>query len=362
MTNKRYIIPFFIPHIGCPHSCVFCSQNKITGREKPITPEEILPIIRQYRATFSDKTKKVEVAFFGGSFTGIPIKLRSALLQEAYNAKKMGLLHNIRLSTRPDYIDEDILNHLKDFEVDIIELGVQSMDSEVLALSQRGHGAEDVIKASKLIKGYGFKLGLQMMIGLPGSHERTEIETAVQICRLKPDFVRIYPALVIRGTKLEDMYKNKTYRPPPLQKAVEVCVKLSEIFIKKNINIIRIGLQPTGLIKEGGEVAAGPFHPSFRQLVDSRLVLNVIVKIIGQRGMDLTRGLAIMANPRFISTLQGINKENLKILKEMHPGSRIRMLMDKSLKRSVLRLETEQDLIETDYLRAIEKGIGCSSP
>ncbi len=357
MTDKRYIIPFFVPHIGCPHACVFCSQNKITGQEKPVTPGEILPTVKEYISTFHDKTRRIEIAFFGGSFTGIPMDMQRALLNEAYNAKMAGLIDGIRLSTRPDYINKKILHDLKAFGVDTVELGVQSMDNKVLALSQRGHVAADVVKSSKLIKNHGFKLGLQMMIGLPGSYEITELNTATEICALEPDFVRIYPALVIRGTKMETLYKSGAYTPLPLHGAIDICVRLTEIFIKERIKIIRMGLQPTDLISEGAEVIAGPFHPSFRQLVDAKLVLKVIVKIIEQRGMDLSRGLILTVNPRCLSTLQGINKANIKTLREMYPGLYIKTMTDETLKGNVLRLRGDRDLIETDYLRVIEKGV-----
>ena len=357
MAKDRYIIPFFIPHLGCPHDCVFCSQNKITGRERSILPEEILPTVLEYRATFPKDVGRIEVAFFGGSFTGIPLPLQNAFLQQAHAAKEKGLIDEIRLSTRPDYINKDIMENIKRHGVDTVELGVQSMNDRVLDLSQRGHTAEDVVYASGLIRGYGFELGLQMMVGLPGSDRESEVYTAARVCDLGPDFVRIYPALVIKGTALEDMFKEGTYRPLPLKEAVETCVILAQMFARERIKVIRMGLQPTDLINEGGEVVAGPFHPSFRQLVDSRLVLKVIGKVIDQRGLSLGAGLVIEVNPRAMSTLKGIGKESIKTLKETYPGLDIKVSGNGSLGETVLRFISGDSLSEVDYRRVLEKGI-----
>ena len=356
MSKEHFIIPFFIPHIGCPHNCVFCSQDKITGKECPVKPEEVLPVIREYRATIPRGAKAVEAAFFGGSFTGIPVALQKAFLKEARLAKEEGLIEGIRLSTRPDYIDKEVLGRLKDYGVDTIELGVQSMSDKVLAKSSRGHTSADVVRASRSIREYGFKLGLQMMIGLPGSGRETEIETASRICSLKPDFVRIYPALVIRGTDLEIMYKKGLYKPLALEEAIDTCVALAEMFLRENISIIRIGLQPTDLISQDGEVAAGPFHPSFRQLVDSRLVLKAVKRIIGQREKVLGKGLVIEVNPGALSMLQGIGKESINALKREYPGLEIKVRQNRGLGRSEMRFISGGTVFGSDYREVIRKG------
>ncbi|MGI6703150.1 MAG: elongator complex protein 3 [Clostridia bacterium] len=357
MAKDHYIIPFFIPHTGCPHHCVFCSQNKITGKERPVLPEHILTTVREYIATFPRDAKRVEVAFFGGSFTGIPLPLQNAFLGQAYAAKRKGLIDGIRLSTRPDYINNSILDNLKGYGVDTVELGVQSMNNRVLDLSQRGHTAEDVAYASRLIRGYGFNLGLQMMVGLPGSDREAEIETAERVCALGPDFVRIYPALIIRGTALEEMYRAGTYRPLPLGEAVDVCVTLAEMFARERIKVIRMGLQPTDMINEEGEVVAGPFHPSFRQLVDSRLLLKVVSKVIDQRGLNSVGELVIEANPRTLPTLQGIGKESIKSLREAYPRLAVKVTGNRGLGQTVLRIISGDGLSEVDYRRVLEKGI-----
>jgi radical SAM enzyme (TIGR01210 family) len=354
MSKTHFIVPFFIPHIGCPHHCVFCSQGKITGKERPVTPEEVIPTIREYRTTIPRNARMVEAAFFGGSFTGIPVPLQRAFLKEAYLAKKEGLIDGIRLSTRPDYIDQEVLERLAEFHVDTVELGVQSMSDEVLIKSGRGHTSADVVQASRKIREYGFRLGLQMMIGLPGSRPDTEVQTASRICALKPDFVRIYPTLVIRGTALETMYKKGMYKPPSLEEAVDLCAVLAAMFIRENIAIIRIGLQPTELINEGGEVVAGPFHPSFRQLVDSRLVLKAVKWILNQRGIELEEGLVMEVSPRSLSTLMGIGKKNIKALEREYPGLEVKVLKKKKLGRSEIRFTNGKRVFEADYRQVIK--------
>ena len=354
MTKTHYIVPFFIPHIGCPHDCVFCSQRKITGKERPVSPEEVIPTIREYRTTIPRKARVVEAAFFGGSFTGIPVPLQRAFLKEAYLAKKEGLIDRIRLSTRPDYIDQEVLERLVQFHVDTIELGVQSMSDEVLSKSARGHNCTDVVQASRKIREYGFRLGLQMMVGLPGSRPDIEVQTASRICALKPDFVRIYPTLVIRGTVLEKMYKKGMYKPPSLEEAVDLCAVLAAMFIRENIAIIRIGLQPTELISEGGEVVAGPFHPSFRQLVDSRLVLRAVKWILDQRGIEPEKELVMEVNPRSLSTFKGIGKESIKVLEREYPGLKIKVLKNQSLGYSEIRFTNGKRVFEADYRQVIK--------
>lgn len=355
MSNKHYIIPFFIPHIGCPHDCVFCSQNKITGREDSISAGEILPTVREYLATLPNDNRWVEVAFFGGSFTGIPAHHQEEFLEKARYAKEKGLIDGIRLSTRPDYIDETVLKRLKSYLVDTIELGVQSMDDRVLKKSLRGHTAADVLYASNLIKENGFCLGLQMMIGLPGSSPNIEIETARRICEIGPKLIRIYPALVIRGTALETMYLKGKYKPLSLEDAVETCTVLAEMFIKSDINVIRMGLQPTDLINAGREVVAGPFHPAFRQLVDSKLLRKTVKRVLDQRSLDDEAGLVIQVNPALVSTLQGIKKESLSILKKEYPELRITVSQNNTLGKWNVRFINGATVFEVDYRRVIIK-------
>ena len=279
--NKHYIIPIFVPHLGCPNDCVFCNQKSISGQQKMITKEDIEKTIEFYLENIKDKEAEKEVAFFGGSFTGIDVEKQEEFLKTAYKYIKKGKINSIRISTRPDYIDKTVLKRLKKYKVETIELGVQSANDYILKQSHRGHTFGDVKKASKLIRWYGFKLGHQMMIGLPESTRIDEINTAKELIKLKPKMVRIYPVLVIKNTKLEKDFLNEKYTPLSVVQAVETCKEIVPLFVKRGIEIIRIGLQNTDEItdpsNEKSEVVAGPYHPAFRQLVESGLWYDSIL-------------------------------------------------------------------------------------
>ena len=262
MSARKNIIPIFVPHWGCPHNCVFCNQNRITGEKKPATAEDVKKAIAG--ATAED----AQVAFYGGSFTAIPTEQQEELLQAASG-------HSIRLSTRPDCIDESVLNRLKKYGVDTIELGAQSLDNEVLRLAGRGHTAEDVENASKQIKDAGFKLILQMMTGLPKDTEEKDIETAKKIIALKPDGVRIYPTVIVKGTVLFELWKLGRYKEHTVEDAVQVCSKLLPLFDEAKIPVIRLGLNPTDDLS-GGDAAAGAYHSALGELVKSRIKRNEI--------------------------------------------------------------------------------------
>jgi histone acetyltransferase (RNA polymerase elongator complex component) len=302
MNKRHYIIPIFVPHKGCPHDCIFCNQKKITGSIKTVTSEDVQNTIETYLSTIDRQNSHVELSFFGGSFTGIPIDYQNELLEVAKKNYNDGKIDAIRLSTRPDYINEKILTNLKSYGVSIIELGVQSMDKDVLIHSDRGHTSEDVINASKLIKGYGISLGLQMMVGLPMDTLEKDVFTAKEIIKLEPDFVRIYPALVIRDTYLEYMYLNDLYKPLNVDEAVDICKRLYIEFAKHNIKIIRLGLQTTEQINLGKDVISGPFHPSFRELVESS-IFNDMIRYMIEVYFVKSQKITISVSPRDISRL-----------------------------------------------------------
>ncbi len=276
---KHYNIPVFVPHMGCPHDCVFCSQKTITGTQDIMTPHKARKIIDKFLKDIKPEGY-VEIAFFGGSFTGIPKPERIGFLEVASEYVKKGVVSGIRLSTRPDYITEEILAELKNYGVTAIELGVQSMDSEVLNLSGRGHDTKCVKKAVELIRKYPFELGLQMMTGLPGDTFEKSLQTAREFVKLKPDTVRIYPTLVIKGTVLEKMYLNGKYTPMTVEGAAELLGELKEIFDSSAIRIIRMGLQTTEEISRDGEVVAGPFHEAIGELAKSNIFLKKLYKLL----------------------------------------------------------------------------------
>lgn len=309
MKSKHRIIPIFVPHIGCIHNCVFCNQNSITGSEnnkEEINAEFADKTIKEYLETINTYDTTVEVSFFGGTFTAIDINRQRELLEVAMKYKDNKQIDYIRLSTRPDNINTEILDHLKSYKVDVIELGVQSLDNEVLRLSGRGHTANDVYEASKLIKEYGFTLGHQIMIGLPGDTLEKDIETTKKVIEMKPDLCRIYPALIIKDTPMEIMFKQNKYIPYSLDKAIEVCKIIYSMLINSKINVIRVGLQATEEISEGKDIIAGPFHPAFRELVEGSIINSVLFYNIDN---NFTGEVNIKINPKDISKLFAYKKK-----------------------------------------------------
>lgn len=308
MSKKEYIIPIFIPFLGCPHDCAFCNQVKITNYKDNINKENTIRQINQYLSYFPKNENLKEIAFFGGSFTGLDKKVMISYLEIALNYKKKGIIDRIRLSTRPDYINNSILDILKKYEVDVIELGIQSLDNEILNANERGHSKEDSIMASKLIKDYGFKLGHQIMPGLYKDSFDKAIETGLESIKMNPDMVRIYPTLVIKDTKLEKLYKEGLYKPLSLDEAIEISSRLYMIYSYKKIPVIRIGLQPTENINEKKDVVAGPFHPSIRQLVETNIHKIYLEELTSK--YKFKNKIKIHVSNREISIIAGNKKAN----------------------------------------------------
>ena len=272
MSARESIIPVFVPHLGCPNDCVFCNQRRISGQQLPAGPDTVRNAIES-AAAFLPKGEKRQLAFYGGSFTAIPICQQEALLAVAKEYLDRGEIHSIRLSTRPDAIDDTVLDRLERYGVETIELGAQSLDEDVLILSGRGHTAEHVQQASRLIKQWGFKLILQMMTGLPGDTAQKDIETAKKMIALNPDGVRIYPTVIVRDTALYDMWQAGEYKEHSVEDAVQVCARLLPLFEAAGIPVIRLGLNPTDDLS-GGDAAAGAYHPALGEMVKSRIMLN----------------------------------------------------------------------------------------
>lgn len=339
--KKEYIIPIFVPHLGCPNSCTFCNQKTISGQAKQVTAKEVKETIEYYLSNFKDDNKYVEVAFFGGSFTGIEEEVQEELLQAAFEFIKQKKVNSIRISTRPDYIDKKILKRLKKYKVKTIELGVQSTNDYILARCQRGHTFEDVKKASKLIRRKHFILVHQMMVGLPESTKLDEINTTKSLIKLKPKIVRIYPVLVIKGTKLEEEYRNNEYIPLTVNQAVERCKEIVTLFNKKNIRVIRIGLQNTNTIDEPGhnesEVVAGPYHPAFRQLVESSMWYDSVVEEIKQFNTKV-KLVQVRANPVNINNIIGHKKENIEKLNQIYDVE-VKVVADEKIKPGHFKVE-----------------------
>lgn len=366
--SKYYIIPVFVPHFGCPHDCVFCNQKKITGLSTTVTPQEVREIIEEHLKYFSQDSF-IEVAFYGGSFTAIDVDIQKQLLEIPSMYKREGKINEIRLSTRPDAINEDILDVLRDYGVNTIELGVQSFDDEVLSKSDRGHTVSDVYKASKLIKEYGLNLGLQMMVGLPGDTFEKSLNTCLEFIKLKPYCVRIYPTLIIRQTLLENMFLNNEYTPLTIEEAVDISSVLLMLFTINDINVIRVGLQPTENIQLGKDVIGGPFHPAFRQLVESSIFVKLFdYYLLKNKIYTKGKNLIIECSNRNVSHIAGQNSKNKEYFKDRYGFRKINIYgknmdsdyifitIDDFYDKINMKLLMESYLLENPLIKAKIKG------
>ncbi len=310
------IIPVFIPHQGCPHCCIFCNQFQISGRadKEFVSPEKVQGIIGEWlQRSAKEKRDDVEVAFYGGSFTGLPVARQEELLGAVAPYLRSGAVRTIRLSTRPDYIDRKKIDLLKEKGVGVVELGVQSMDDRVLQASNRGHGAGQSAEAVVLLREAGFQVGVQVMIGLPKQTTLSLLQTARMITELEPSFVRIYPVCVLRGSRLADLYEQGRYRPLSIGEAVVRAARIKKIFDEYGIKVIRIGLQ-SGLELEKSLIA-GPYHPAFGEMVASRLMFQQTRKILA-RGEHGNR-VILQINDKDQSIFRGIQSANMNRLAEL---------------------------------------------
>lgn len=326
ILNKedQYTIPIFIPHLGCNNECVFCNQRKITGLDSSVTIDDVENIINEYLKYFKDKSKnkKIEVAFFGGSFTGIPMQKQEEYLKVANRYLREKVIDSIRISTRPDYITPQILSMLRRYNVGTIELGVQSMDDEVLKASKRGHTSLDVIRASRLIHTFGMNLGIQIMIGLPKSTLEKEINTIKKVLNLKPKVLRIYPVYVLKESKLYDMYLQKKYIPLNLEEAVDRVYNVLNECRKTDVKVIRIGLQTTSEITASNTEIVGPICDNFAEYALARIVLEQIEKYVCNNNLNNLKDYKIILNvtvpSKYISVVVGPKKINKIYLKEKY--------------------------------------------
>ena len=270
---KHVNVGLFVVHKGCPHKCSFCDQRSITGAPSELTPEDVKAAAQTALASLDSETAACgEIAFFGGSFTMINRDYMISLLESAYEYVSKGLFGGIRISTRPDGIDDEICRILKSYGVTAVELGAQSMNDRVLALNERGHTAKQVEDACRMLRDYGFETGLQMMTGLYGSDDDDSIETAKKIIALSPDTVRIYPTVVLAGTVLDSLMKSGEYNPPGVEQTVNLCAKLIPMFEKAGIKILRIGLHSGGNVES--EYTGGAYHPALGELCEGRVYRN----------------------------------------------------------------------------------------
>lgn len=303
----------FVPHLGCPNDCVFCNQRRISGEKEAATALTVKTAIENSAALTPQGTRR-QLAFYGGSFTAIPVSQQEELLSAASQYLEDGTISSIRLSTRPDAIDETVLKRLAHYGVSTVELGAQSMCDEVLALSGRGHTAKAVEDASRLIKEKGFELVLQMMTGLPGDNKERSIETARRMIALHPDAVRVYPTVIVKDTALFDLWQAGHYAEHTVEDAVNVCAEIVPLFEAAEIKIIRLGLNPTEELSSGAAVG-GAYHPALGELVYSRIMRNKAeILLKGCKGRDVTLGV----NRSDVSKAVGQHRRNVDFLVSEH--------------------------------------------
>lgn len=311
---KHSNVAIFVPHNGCPNCCSFCNQVKITGQQDQPTPKNVVNSVEIAMQSRGYNPAMSEIAFFGGSFTAIERSYMLELLTTAYTYVKANKFIGIRISTRPDFIDNEILTILKNYGVTSIELGAQSMCDDVLEANYRGHTAQHIANASKLIKKYGFNLGLQMMTGLYKSTPDKDIYTAQQIINLKPATVRIYPTIIMKNTMLADYYQSGKYKTYSLDDTVALCAELLTMFEENDIKVIRLGLHSTKEL--ANSMVAGPWHPSLGELCSARIYRNKIETYIKKNNLQ-SGFYSVSVNPNEISKVLGQKRSNIDYFKRL---------------------------------------------
>lgn len=322
-NKNSLVIPVFIMNSGCKHRCSFCNQ-KITAGNYPekITKDYFDSEVQAYLFRNKDKSKKVEIAFFGGNFTGVDAVVQEQLLSWAEAFIKKGLADSIRISTRPDYISEDKLSLLKKYKVEIVEIGGESFVDDVLKKTERGHSAADIEQAITMLKNNGFRTGLHLMAGLPGDTRQGFMYSIDKTVELKPDTVRIHPVLVLRGTKLEKEFEAGHYKPLQLSDAVVLCKVAWEKLSVANIRVIRMGVQTTPEMETEGAIVAGPVHPALGTLVLSSFYLDCANKLLDQIPRDV-KSLRFTLAERDISNFRGLNNSNVTAIKKLYPEANL---------------------------------------
>ena len=335
--SSPLVIPFFIPHQGCPHLCIFCNQRLIASRTFEVKSRShetarLSDVIQEY-LQFKKNRTRVEVAFFGGNFLGLETSRIVQLLEAVQPWIRQGQIHGIRCSTRPDTVTSQTLELIRPFGLDTVELGVQSMDDHVLALAERGHTSDDTRNALALLKANGLKTGVQVMIGLPGDDVDGTVRTAHMLADLKPDLARIYPLLVLKGSKLAHWHRSGRYVPLSLAQAIDQTKKMVTIFKRADVSVARIGLQATEMMEDANQMIAGPWHPAFGHLVLSALMFDhacaQIDAVLSCRKRGETSNtktdMVLQVHPRSLSRLQGDRKTNLERLAQTYPGFSFRI-------------------------------------
>lgn len=331
---KQTNISVFVPHNGCPHRCTFCDQRSISGTQAAPAAEEVRELLAAQTDTLRSSNTRAEIAFFGGSFTGIDRGYMRSLLATAHSfvAQYPDVYTGIRCSTRPDFIDDEILGILEEYGMTAVELGAQSMDSRVLELNERGHTPEDVERAAAMIKSRGISLGLQMMTGLYGDRPEYCIETAEKFIALGADTVRIYPTVILEGTRLGELYKNGEYTSFTFDETVELCAKLLRMFDSAGIPVIRLGLHASTEVEN--KMLGGVYHPALREIVESRIFFEDMLAEMRRLGGN---EFVVCTDPKNISRITGQKKENRIRLEKL--GYRFEIKNEKGTRLRIYALQ-----------------------
>ncbi len=352
--KKHAIIPIFIPHKGCPNDCIFCNQRKITAHNDDVTINDIHKTVNEYMSTLSDMNMEtIELSFFGGSFTGLPMEEQNKFLKVAKEYKDKGVIQKIHLSTRPDYISEVVLDNLKSYEVDVIELGVQSFSEKVLKASNRGHDAACIYKSCDLIKQYGFILGIQLMIGLPEDSLKYDLFSAMETVKIKPEIARLYPTVVIKDTELYEQMKQGFYVPMTEEDAVLRTSAMYRILTKAGINVIRVGLKSSDIMSDKDNTA-GTFHPAFRQLVEGQIAREDLEEQIKKiyKDNNVVNTIALVSNDKCRNNIFGHKSLNKQYFKNKYKRIDFKYIIDSKLDLNL----SDNEYLAVDLSNTIEKG------
>jgi histone acetyltransferase (RNA polymerase elongator complex component) len=333
------IVPFFLMNRGCPHRCIYCNTRQIAGKtEEPLTEEHLRQTVALYTGHRKTKNEPVELAFYGGNFTGMEQQEQARLLKITDTLIRDGLIHQVRIATRPDDLPPRTLDHLVKHQVRTIEIGAQSMMDDVLSLARRGHKAEEIARAVRRTKEWGFTVGIHLMAGLPGDNEENFAETIRKTIALRPDMVRLHPTLVFQETPLAEMYQAGEYTPLTLTAAIRLCKKALVQFEKARIPLIRLGLQETELMKAPGSVLAGPFHPAFRSRVEASIFMDMATRLLLE-GNVVGGNMSFSVSPQDVSSFRGEKNGNIRDLRKRFRLDDITVHPDPSLERGALVLD-----------------------
>ncbi len=339
-TRKRgLIVPIFIPYEGCPYRCIYCQQEKITSQSaRPINRLTIKQTLQKaINSTGFDAGSDPEVAFYGGTFTRLTLSRMKEMLEAVSPFLGKGLFKSIRVSTRPDSVQEEKLHLMKERGVATVELGTQSMDDGVLGLSRRGHTARDTVDSVHLLRAHGFKVGIQLMPGLPGDSEDTFLKTVDEVIKLRPDMVRLYPTLVIKGTELATWYNENRYLPLTLDAAVRICHRSCVRLEQRGIPVIRIGLMSSTALVPGDEIVAGPWHGAFGFLVRSDIHQEKIASCLPRRGV--ADRMRLRVPPREIPLVRGYKNRGLHLIQEKTGAKVTGVMPDEAVPSGQIRVD-----------------------